>query len=246
MEKRYLFIVTGATKGLGKAIAEEILEMDNAEVIGTGSTEASIFHAHYKHIKVDFSQVAQVVSQLDEIIPTLDFSNIVLINNAGWIGEIAPLGRQSSGNIERIMTINWIVPAILMNHFVGIYASKKDSERMVINISSGAAEKSIDGWSGYCASKAALNRLTQVAQEESFIQDTGIKFFSIAPGVVDTDMQAVIRNAHSSDFSALNHFIQLKEEGGLQSSKATAEKILKLILSPPKSNSVVLDIRNFD
>ena len=246
MHEQQLFIITGATKGLGKAIAEEVLKTAEVKVIGTGRSDATILHERYHHVKVDFSELSQVEKVLNEIIPSVNFSTVCLINNAGWIGEIAPLGKLSPEGIAGIMNINWVVPALLMNHFVATYASHKTQKRVVVNISSGAADKSLDGWSGYCASKAALNRLTLVAQEEANLQQSVIKFYSVAPGVVDTDMQEVIRTAQNEDFSAVDHFIQLKNQGLLQAPKDVALKILKMIHSPEQYIDVIQDVRNFD
>jgi benzil reductase ((S)-benzoin forming) len=169
----------------------------------------------------------------------------VLINNAGVIGEIAHLGKSSNQSIRQIFAINTIAPAILMNAFVKKYAQSKEAEKIVVNISSGAATKAIDGWSGYSASKAALNMLTQTAQVESDLKQSGIRFFAVAPGVVDTDMQQEIRNASTHDFSSLPKFIGLKENSQLSSPEYAAEKIMYLIENEEKFKEVIQDVRNF-
>src|SRR5690606_23347273 len=112
--------------------------------------------------------------------------------NAGWIGEIAPLGELDPESIKNLYHINLIAPAILINEFVKEYKTSK-AEKTVVNISSGAAQKAIDGWSGYCSSKAGLNQLTAVAAEESRLKKLGIKYYALSPGIVDTEMQQDIR-----------------------------------------------------
>jgi benzil reductase ((S)-benzoin forming) len=170
---------------------------------------------------------------------------VILINNAGWIGEISHIGKLSNQSISHIFEVNTIAPAILMNAFVKVYGKMKGAKRIVINVSSGAATKAIDGWSGYSASKAALNMLTQTAQIEAELDQSGIKFFAVAPGVVDTEMQQEIRNASSDDFSTLPKFIGLKESGQLSSPEFAAEKILYLIDNAEKFDGVLQDVRNF-
>jgi benzil reductase ((S)-benzoin forming) len=123
--------------------------------------------------------------------------------------------------------------------------SAKDVKRVVVNISSGAATKPIDGWSGYSASKAALNMLSLSAQAEAELDQTGIRFFAVAPGVVDTDMQQQIRTASQVDFSLLPKFIDLKKNNELSSPELAAEKILFLIKHAETVEGVIQDVRKF-
>lgn len=187
----------------------------------------------------------ELLGNLDEIFPVGDFEKVILINNAGWIGEIAHLGKLSNESLRQIFEVNTIAPAVLMNEFVKRYGKLQGVKRIVINISSGASSKAIDGWSGYSASKAALNMLTQAAQTESDIDQTVIRFFAVAPGVVDTEMQQNIRNASLDGFSSLPRFIGLKESGQLSSPEFAAGKILYLVNNVEKFDGVIQDVRNF-
>jgi len=161
------------------------------------------------------------------------------------IGEIAHLGKSSNQSIRQIFAINTIAPAILMNAFVKKYIILKEAEKIVVNISSGAASKVIDGWSGYSASKAALNMLTQTAQNEADLDRNGIRFFAVAPGVVDTEMQLEIRNSSSEAFSSLPKFVALKENRNLSSPESLAEKIVYIIDNAEKFERVIQDVRDF-
>jgi benzil reductase ((S)-benzoin forming) len=243
MENKHLYIVTGSTKGLGKALVEELLKWEGATVVGMGRSVSSIEHPNYLHIQVDFSELTQVKSMMNQIFLEGDYQSVCLINNAGWIGEIAHLGNLSAISLEKIMNINVVVPALLMNEFVSRFKDKDQVKRVVVNISSGAAVKSIDGWLGYCGSKAALNRMTEVAQQEAVLEKTGIKYFAVAPGVVDTDMQQEIRNSRATDFSSVDHFVQLKNDNLLLSPQDVAGKILSLIEFPERYLEVIQDVR---
>ena len=108
-----------------------------------------------------------------------------------------------------------------------------------INISSGAARKPYPGWAVYCASKAALDRYSEVLQVEApFAQ-----IASIAPGVLDTAMQADIRQSTAEDFPNIQRFIDLHAEQVLSSPLAVAKQILAYSLSPEFGQQTLQDIR---
>jgi benzil reductase ((S)-benzoin forming) len=240
-----LFIITGTSKGIGEALVRKVLNETEHKIIGIARSKSDLSQSNYCHIECDLGVLDELLGKLDEIFPVGDFEKVILINNAGWIGEIAHMGKLSNQSISQIFEVNTIAPAILMNEFVKRYGNLQGVKRVVINISSGAASKAIDGWSGYSASKAALNMLTQAAQIESELDQTGIKFFAVAPGVVDTEMQENIRNASSDDFSSLPKFIGLKESGQLSNPEYAAGKILYLINNAEKFDGVIQDVRNF-
>lgn len=245
MSAASLFIITGTTKGIGNALVRRVLQESQNTVIGIARSKSNVTHPNYRHIACDLGDMEALENKLDEIFPNGDFKSLVLINNAGWIGEIAHIGKLSNPSIRQIFEVNTIAPAILMNVFVKKYSGLKGVKKVVINISSGAANKAIDGWSGYSSSKAALNMLTRAAQIESDMDQNGIRFFAVAPGVVDTEMQKNIRNASSSDFSTLPKFIGLKENRQLSSPESAAEKIMYLIENEEKFKEVIQDVRNF-
>src|SRR5690606_36153014 len=86
-------------------------------------------------ISLDLADIPALIQNLKKIFPSGEFQKIVLINNAAWIGEIAPLGKLNPSGIQAIHNINLIAPAILLNEFVKEYINKA-SEKIVINISS--------------------------------------------------------------------------------------------------------------
>lgn len=245
MSATSLFIITGTSKGIGDALVRLILQSSHVQVIGIARSKSNLSHPNYCHVICDLSKLKNLDSMLDNILPDGEFSRIVLINNAGVIGEIAHLGKLSNQSIRQIFEINTIAPAVLMNAFINKYAKMKEAKKFVINISSGAAIKAIDGWSGYSASKAALNMLTQTAQVESDLDQSGIRFFAVSPGVVDTEMQEKIRNASSGQFSSLEKFIGLKENEQLSSPEDTAKKIMYLIENEGEFKEVIQDVRKF-
>src|SRR5690606_22909114 len=195
-------------------------------------------------VTLDLGDIPAVTDNLKKIFPAGEFQRIVLINNAAWIGEIAPLGNLDANGIQGIYNLNIISPAILLNEFVKEYKNR-EAEIIVVNISSGAASKAIDGWSGYCSTKAALNQLTLVAEEESRLKNYGIKYYSLSPGIFDTEMQDKIRSSSPEDFSRAEIFRSYKNNGELSPPSEVAGKILWLIEKGRTVDEVLVDVRDF-
>ena len=234
------YFITGSSKGLGKALAELLLQNENNFVFGYARS-SSIIHKRYYHKHVDFANLEAV--QKIKFPKLKDAQKVVLINNAGVVGEIKHVGKLSNQKIMDCYTINLIVPTILANEFVKTYKNS-GTEKLIVNISSGAAQSAIDGWSVYCATKAGLDMFSRVLQEESNIDKTNIKVLSIAPGIIDTEMQQQIRNSDASNFSNLNRFVEYKKNGDLASAEETAKKIIRFIDEPNLTKDVVCSVRD--
>ncbi|GGF41948.1 SDR family NAD(P)-dependent oxidoreductase [Echinicola rosea] len=238
-----LYILTGCSKGLGKTLLEVLLADKENMVVGISRSPMEET-GNFKHHSLDLAHSEELSGKLAAVFPEGDFEKAVLINNAGWIGEIAPIGRLDPTGIATIHAVNVVAPAILMNAFVHTFGGRS-LKKTVVNISSGAAEKNMDGWSGYSSSKAALNRLTFVAQEESDLKGYGIRYFALSPGIVDTPMQADIRAAKEEDFSNLSKFKSFKENQELTSPDAVAQKVMYLLDHEGDFGDVLQDVRMF-
>jgi benzil reductase ((S)-benzoin forming) len=245
MSKTDLYIVTGSSKGIGKALVQQLLEDPNNQVIGMARSQEQLPHPRFKALAIDLSSLQDILGNIDVMFPSGDFSKIVLINNAGWIGEIQHLGKMSAESIYKIFVLNTIAPTILMNAFVEKYAGLKKIERLMVNISSGAAKKAVDGWACYSSSKAAVDMLSKAAALEAELDDTGIRVFSVAPGVVDTAMQSDIRSADKKAFSLLDKFVGLKENKQLSTPEHSASKLIELIQNPNRFQAVLQDVREY-
>ncbi|OON69130.1 SDR family NAD(P)-dependent oxidoreductase [Hymenobacter sp. CRA2] len=222
----HYYIITGASRGLGKALAEAVLAQPDTAVLGV-SRHATIEHPRYQHQPLDFSDTVAVQSNLFKLFPARpDAQSITLINNAGVVGDIGYAGEQTNEQYEFVFDVNLVVPAMLMNTFLSAYGSLQ-CPRTVLNISSGAAQRPVDGWGAYCASKAALDMLSQVAQKEQDLRSSHVRIRSLAPGVVDTAMQEQIRGAAKPSFSEIERFQELSAGGQLASPDAVATRIVQ-------------------
>ncbi len=230
----YLFI-TGSSKGLGKAITQEALSINDYKVIGlsrSNTLEHSSFEFHY----LDLENIDSVMNYEFQKIEESD--HIVLINNAGILGEIDKVGNMEDQHFKSVFNTNLIAPSILINKFIKEYKNLT-CRKTIINISSGASTAPYESWAAYCASKAGLEMFTKVLEKEL---SPDFKVFSIAPGVVDTDMQSKIRATDKSKFVHKEKFMELKSNGALYTPKSVAEKIMETIMHPEKFDQTVFRI----
>ncbi|WPP49528.1 SDR family NAD(P)-dependent oxidoreductase [Catalinimonas niigatensis] len=240
------FFITGTSRGIGKALTEKILKEEDTQVYGF-SRQAGISHARYQHVQADLSDMDGLLKNVSNFFPELSSAHrIVLINNAGMLGAVKYMGDLDNRQYVNLFNLNITAPAILMNEFIKAYQTYK-GEKLIINVSSGAGKHPVDGWSGYCASKAALDMLSQVAQTELLQRGLSkhFKVYALAPGVVDTAMQGEIREVSQQNFSSIDKFIKYKKEGVLDDASHTADKFMELINNTSRFEEVLQDVRQY-
>jgi benzil reductase ((S)-benzoin forming) len=228
------YIITGTSAGIGQALALQLLEHADSVVIGI-SRRSSIKHERYRHLSIDLADIPELEQRLPAVFPEFpDADKLVLINNAGTLGQIGYLGNQPAAHYLQVFNINVTAAAVLMDGFLKSYQETSCS-KIILNISSGAGKRPIDGWAAYCASKAALDMLSEVTSLEQRLRKYSTKVYSVSPGVVDTQMQAQIRQADETQFSSVAQFKALKTNQELQDAGAVAAKLIALIDSknPP-------------
>ncbi|MDX2000998.1 MAG: SDR family NAD(P)-dependent oxidoreductase [Chitinophagales bacterium] len=235
------FFVTGSNRGLGKALVDALLALPQAQVFGI-SRKAETPAPNFHPIRLDLTDTEATANFQFPNIEQAD--KLVLINNAGQLGEVSHLGNQQPDNFANVLKVNLIAPGILVNAFINKYKSLK-AEKLIINITSGAANSPYDGWSAYCSSKAGLDMLTKVAAEEQVISKLPYPFIilGIAPGVVDTGMQAQLRVTDHSQFSRGDKFHELYREGKLYAPEAVAQKLKDIILNPAQVKETISRIQ---
>ena len=226
-------LITGTGSGIGKAIAELLLKEGYA-VFGYSRTN-KINHPNFTFTKIDLSNL-EAVKQLE--FPKGSQQDILLINNAGSIGEVIPLNIKKEEAIIYEYNLNIIAPTLLCNKFINTY---NKNEKMIINIGSGAANKAIAAWSTYCSAKAALDMLTEVIAEEKHDKLT---VFSVHPGVVDTNMQGEIRNSDEKLFPLLSKFTAYHSNNELEKPSIVAQKLYYIIQNFSEFTKNILSIRD--
>ncbi|MDG2073632.1 MAG: SDR family NAD(P)-dependent oxidoreductase [Polaribacter sp.] len=239
-----ILIITGGYKGIGKAIAQKY-NSENFTVFSISRSKTS--EVNYQQITADLSNTSEAVKAIQRVFSNLEtekVTSITLLNNAGSLGEIHTVGNLDSEKIQQTIQLNTTTPLVLSNEFIKL-TKKLNCKKKIINISSGAAMNPYSGWSIYCTSKSALDMTTKaIANEQSDIEN-GVKCIAIYPGVVDTDMQTVIRKTTESEFKNVQRFIELKENNELYAPEFVADKIFKIDISNALENGEIIDIRKF-
>lgn len=235
-----LYILTGTTKGLGAALRDR-LQADAGNLVICLSRGASQSAAP-ANIQLDVGDSAAIAPAFAHVLPLIagrKFDRAVLINNAG---VVAPVGRfdvvdsiETASNIA----VNLTAPMILTGLFANATRDLA-THRLVVNISSGAAKRAMAGWSAYCAAKAGLEMATRVAALEA---EQGLAICSLAPGVIDTPMQAQVRGASDSQFPDVARFRTMKADGTLRPADDVARDIIRLIHEGKLTNGGNFDIR---
>jgi len=239
-----LFVVTGTTKGLGQALALELGGDPNNFVVeisrGVSGKSGSntLLHADF----ADLDSIALAFAALDGLLQGKHFAKAVLINNAGVVLPVARFDALEAAPLNQNMTVNVVAPILATGAFAKM-TREIAADRMVVNISSGAAKRAVRGWTAYCAAKAALEMATRVMAEEARESDPSLSVCSLAPGVVDTPMQATIRDVTTEQFPERERFRQMKESGALRDAAAVARDIISLLNTGRLANGGNYDIR---
>ena len=238
-------IVTGHSRGLGHALAADLLAR-GARVLGLARTGHAGLLAAYpdqlQQVTLDLSDTTALAAWLGSgALPAwlAGAHTVLLINNAGLVKPIAPLGRQGGQAIADAVALNVAAPLMLSDALVP--ASPGCADRRIAHISSGAGRNAYAGWSVYCATKAALDMHAQAAAQDGV---PGLRVASIAPGVVDTAMQADIRASSEADFPQRGRFEALQREGQLATPADVAQRLLDYVLSPAMGGQAVADLRS--
>ena len=235
-----LYIVTGTTKGLGKALADRIaLDSDNEIIALARAPDAPIPGG--ARLEVDLADIAAVEATFDRIeqrVRGKRYAKAVLINNAGIVDPVGPLERVEAKDLARNIAVNLVAPMLLMRRFLRATEGVALLRR-IVNISSGAARRPISGWSAYCAAKAALDMATRVVALEA----PKVEAASLAPGVIDTAMQGIVRSASERDFPDVERFRRMKAEGELRSAEDVAADILRAEAAGRLKGDGLLDLR---
>ncbi|WP_102706728.1 (S)-benzoin forming benzil reductase [Terribacillus saccharophilus] len=207
-------VVTGASRGLGEAITKQLLER-GIQVIGVArknSDNLSSYegkdNASYTYRYGDLQDTAACekdFENLAEDIFTKADDTVYLINNAGVVGPIATADSYSLSEWEAHMAINLTAPMLACSTFLK-YAKTYNIPLVIVNVTSGAAERSVHGWSAYSTSKAGLNRYTETVALEEAEAGTGNIAIAYNPGIMNTDMQADIRSSEPEQFQEVQKF----------------------------------------
>lgn len=228
MKASIAYLVTGTSRGFGLALAEEI--RSRGQWLYTLSRLPDGQDKKQFNIQCDLRDsrnISRAVARILEKTGSQSHDAIVLINNAGVLEPIGPVEQFSVQAVDDHFRVNLLAPVQLTAEFITA-TQEFPGQRRIINISSGAAHTPYAGWSLYCAAKAALNSFTACVALENKIRSKPVAVCTVAPGILDTDMQVHIREASPEAFPMRGKFVALYEEGRLSSPQKAARHLLDL------------------
>ena len=249
---QHLYILTGASRGMGLAMAEQLLQAGHSLLcISRQTNDALTALAHTSGATLtQWSQdLAQGVTASERLGTWLGtqaggaWTSVTLINNAGVIPRIGPMSQADAADLGHALRVGLEAPMQLTAAFLAA-TDAWGMPRKVLNISSGLGRRAMASQAGYCAAKAGMDHFTRCLALEEALKPQGAKVCSLAPGVIDTDMQVQLRGADASAFPDQAGFIQLKAGGQLTSAADAATRILAFLARPDFGANPVADIRD--
>ena len=236
-----LVIITGASGGLGLALSRSVpFPARIIDISRSGPPESS----GIEHLQADLPNVAGWDALIEEIVSIVGKEKpdrAVFIHNAGTLRPIGFSGEVARVEYEKNVILNSAAGQVLGNGFLEAVHGLEGTFDVVM-ITSGAASKAYPGWSAYGAGKAALEHWVRNVGAEQQIRG-GVRLAAIAPGVLDTAMQAQIREQSEEDFPDVGRFRDLHQDDRLTSPEVAASKLWKVLESGFESGTI-LDLRS--
>jgi NAD(P)-dependent dehydrogenase (short-subunit alcohol dehydrogenase family) len=239
----HLTIVTGASRGMGLAIARQLIEAGH-EVLGISrKTNATLACEQWPH---DLARPAAVAARLEmwlgEKGPAA-YDTVTLINNAALVPKAAPLGTIGMQDLEDAIRVDLEAPLLLSSAFLRATRSWK-AQRKLLNISSGLGRRAMASQALYCGAKAGMDHFTRCVALEEARQPNGAKVCSLAPGVIDTDMQVQLRSGDPGEFPDIGYFTGIKEQGALTSPEDAARRVIAYLARADFGSNPTGDVRD--
>ncbi|NXA78860.1 SPRE reductase, partial [Thryothorus ludovicianus] len=225
-------VVTGASRGFGRSLARLL-----APQLGPGSLllllarNAAALGAELRVqcVAADLGceeGLRRAGAALRELLQDASFGRLLLVNNAGSLGDISKsfLDLTDLQEINTYFSFNISSALCLTSAALRAFGARPGCSRTVVNVSSLCALEPFPSWALYCAAKAAREMLFRVLAREQ----PELRVLSYAPGPLDTDMQVLART-RTADPGMRQQFQRLHEQGQLIHSSVSAQKLLRLL-----------------
>ncbi|MBE7211821.1 MAG: SDR family NAD(P)-dependent oxidoreductase [Gluconacetobacter diazotrophicus] len=248
-----LHLVTGASRGLGLALAAALLR-DGHEVAAAARGErpaelAAIHGGRLFWSRLDLSDLTAARDWARDAVSARSRPEpVTLILNAGMVEPLVPVSGLRPDALDHHLRLNLSSPMMVTAGVLEGLGSRSAAPIPVpcriLAISSGAARYGVPHWSAYCAAKAGLDNFVRAVNAEADPANGGagtVRAVSLAPGVIDTAMQAVIRDTPAPK---RDRFLQLHRDGGLASPDTAAAAILAYLRRGDFGEREIDDLRD--
>ena len=246
-----LTILTGASRGMGLAMAQQLLTPTALLLCISRQTNTALAE-QAQHVgatllqwPLNLAEGAVAAARLREWLAQQNpatLASATLINNAGVIPALVPLSDSEPAELAQALRVGLEAPMQLTAAFLGATRSWA-LPRKVLNISSGLGRRAMASQAAYCAAKAGMDHFTRCVALDEALQANGAKVCSLAPGVIDTDMQLQLRSADATQFPDLGSFAGLHSQGQLTSPEDAARRVLAYLARENFGKDAVGDVR---
>jgi benzil reductase ((S)-benzoin forming) len=248
----HLTILTGASRGMGLAMARQLLAGGHDLLCISRKTNDDLAAAGRAAGRTceqwpqDLARPEEAAARLEAWLQAKGepgLASLTLINNAGLIPAIAPLGEIPAGDVTASLRVDLEAPMLLTGAFLRATAQWQVPRR-VLNISSGLGRRAMASQAVYCAAKAGMDHFSRCVALEEAQRPNGARIVSLAPGVIDTDMQVQLRGADPARFPDIGNFVGMKEKGMLSTPDEAAKRVLAYLARPDFGGNAVADVRD--
>ncbi|MBY5163917.1 SDR family NAD(P)-dependent oxidoreductase [Salsipaludibacter albus] len=234
-------VVTGGSSGIGAAVARAGLERGPVATVQRGPGPAGTTHVRADLLDVDRARTA-VHDALDVVAPPdRPVDRVVVLHAAATVEPIGFAAEVDPGDYARAFDLD-VRAAVVVGAAALAALGSRPGRRQLVQVTSGAASSVYAGWSAYGPAKAAVEHWVATVAEEQRLRG-GLEVLAVAPGVVATSMQEVIRATDARDFPRVDKFRDLHEAGDLRDPDDVAAQLWGLLDGPARSGEAV-DLRD--
>jgi benzil reductase ((S)-benzoin forming) len=241
-----MIVITGVSRGLGAALFDELYQAGHSIVaLGRRFTETQLAAAESGRVRLRRTDLADLDSlpdpaELTELVG--DAGEVALVHNAGVIEPFAAVGALPQDQLKHAVAVNFTAPMLLTNALLAAVAGDRvvtgpgEPRVRVLYVSSSAAHRVSGGRSVYCATKRGAEMFFEAVAAQ-YADDPSVSVAIIDPGIIDTDMQVVIR-AYArvgAYFPDRQRFLD-RYEAGLPSPLGVARQIVAEHFGPSRAS----------
>ncbi len=251
-QKQRHIIITGASRGFGRDLAIHLAENGTVlHLIARSEMSDLVLELEARGAKIhtwnqdltDTGKLHHLMSDIAACIPQRDVGYLALVNNAGMLEPMGPVGKYDYETYRLNLELNFVAPLMLSHAFLEFFQDAESVKRIVM-ISSGAAEKPYHGWSHYCSTKAGVDMFVRTVGIEQNSKRYPVEIMAFNPGRISTDMQETIRNTSEEDFPMVHDFISAWKDGKVRDSGKVAERLAGLMLAEFFPTGEILSYRD--